>query len=530
MTTRPNVTLPDRRAAPRPKPDLSIDRIGVVDIGSNSVRMVIYERCGAAATPVFNEKILAGLGRDLAVTGKLYPQGAAQTFKALTRFKALAKAHNLKSLSAVATAAMREADDGPNFVARVKTEIGIEIKVLSGEDEARMSAYGVIAGDSRARGVVADLGGASLELVRVDDRVVSNGKTLPLGPFVVSPQMITGGDYDAAALSQSVADGLAGAAADFNVEGETLYLVGGAWRNLALISNKRQAYPLPILNGFSMTPQAAMALCDWASLEAASDLMAWPSLSAGRARTLPYSAIVLKTLIEKLSPKRIVISPTGLREGFIYQNLPEAVKQREALHDACHHLSIGNEQGLHFGPQLYQWLGGAATLFPKTFETQSENRLRLAACLLVGMGKGLHPDRRAELVFDDVLYAPLSGLTHKERVYLALMLYSAYRGGKYVPNDAAINYHLLEREKQAARIYGTAMRLGAVISSRSADLLSQFTLTGEPVKGEAPAQINLQVSEGQDALFNRRGHLRLRKLAEMLGADCLSNWQTAQTE
>lgn len=491
-------------------------RTGVIDIGSNSVRLVIYECYGAAATPVFNEKILAGLGRSLKADGKLYAPGVTQSLKALARFALIAEAHGLETLRAVATAAMREASDGPDFIKAVKAQTGIKIDVLSGAEEARMSAYGVISGDHRARGTVADLGGASLELVHVENRRAAKGRTYPLGPFV----MMENG-FDAQALRPQVKDKLKGASDKFSAKGEALYLVGGAWRNLALIHNQRRSYPLQILQNFEMNTVEALSLARWAAGDAAQDLMSWPGLSRRRAETLPYSGVVLEALITQLKPDRIIVSPSGLREGLLYLSLPEAEMGEDPLFDACEHLAMGNAQGLNFGRPLYDWLAPAAAHFPRGFDEASEARLRRAACLLVGMGKGLHPDHRAALVFDDVLYAPLSGLTHKERCYLALMLYSSYTGGEATPNDAAMNYHLLGREKQAAIIYGTAMRLATVIGARSAETLKAFTL------GCDKAVLDLNVAPDQTALLNRRGVMRLKRLADLLGMSAQSNWQEA---
>lgn len=482
--------------------------------------MVIYERYGASAAPVYNEKILAGLGRDLNSTGALFTEGVAQTLKALNRFKSIAQAHALKTVHIVATAAVRSASDGPEFVAAVKAQTGYDIKVLSGEDEAQAAAYGVIFGDKRASGIVADLGGASLELINIDSQSVSGGRTYQAGPFALMGEDMTVPTHGEP-LRAAIKKALASVTSDFNASGKTLYLVGGAWRNLALINNKRLRYPLPILHNFSISPAAALELARWASGDAASDLLTWPGINTRRAETLPFSGLVLENLLETLSPSKIVISPTGLREGVLYQSLSPALQKRMALFDACRHLAMGNAQGLDFGTPLNHWLASAARSFPRTFGEQEENRLRMAACLMVGIGKGLHPDHRADLVFDDVLYAPLAGLTHKERAYLALMLFSSYRGGGSTPNDAAIDYHLLAREKQAARIYGTAMRLASVISSRSPALLSMFTLSLED------QVLSLDTEEGQESLLNRRGQLRLRKLADMLGVELSSNWTQA---
>lgn len=495
---------------------LEARRTGVIDIGSNSVRFVIYECYGSAATPVYNEKILAGLGRSLKTEGVLYPEGVAQTHKALERFNLIAQAHGLTQLHLVATAAMREAKDGPDFIEQVYKRTGLTVKVLSGAQEALMSAYGVISGEQRAKGIVADLGGASLELIRVQDGAADEGQTYPLGPFVVMEN-----GFDPQILKPKIKATLAESVDHFPEQGAPLYLVGGAWRNLALIHNDRRNYPLKILHGFEMTPEQARSLAQWASIDAAQDLMKWPGLSRRRAETLPYSALVLEALLEQFKPERIIVSPSGLREGLLYSALSADEKKEDSLFDACEHLAMGNAQGLDFGRPLFDWLSGAAANFPTTFDTERENRLRRAACLLVGIGKGLHPDHRAALVFDDVLYAPLSGLTHKERCYLAMMLYSSYTGGDVTPNDPAMSYHLLGKEKRAAMIYGTAMRLATVAGARSATTLSAFNLSCDD------QTVSLTVDPNKSVLFNRRGVLRLNRLAQLLELKAHSNWEKA---
>ncbi len=139
----------------------------VIDIGSNSVRLVVYRLEGRAIWTVFNEKVLAGLGRDLAKTGRLSPEGVIQTLQALKRFRAVLEAVNPAETFVVATAAAREAKDGQDFIDRVRDETGFVVRVLSGEEEAHYAAVGVLAGAPDADAVVGDLGGASLELVRL---------------------------------------------------------------------------------------------------------------------------------------------------------------------------------------------------------------------------------------------------------------------------------------------------------------------------------------------------------------------------
>ena len=209
-----------------------------VDIGSNSVRLVLYRLEGRAIWTVFNEKVLAGLGRDLASTGRLSEDGAAMALTALKRFAAVIEGVRPARTFIAATAAVREAADGQAFCERVAAETGLVIRVLSGEEEARYAALGVVAGMPSAQGVAADLGGSSLELTRIDAGGPGRGITLPLGPF----SLANDGPFDAGRLRETIAQRLK-PAADFRTD--TLHAVGGAWRTLAQVHMVHVRYPLP---------------------------------------------------------------------------------------------------------------------------------------------------------------------------------------------------------------------------------------------------------------------------------------------
>lgn len=488
---------------------LNLKRRGVLDIGSNSVRLVIYELFGGHFSPVYNEKILAGLGRDLRRTGKLSVKGKAVALDSLRRFKAIADAQGLGELLIGATAALRVAEDAPDFIEQVRAETGLDITPISGEQEARLTAMGLLAAEPRAQGLAADLGGASLEFIHVNDKTAENGISLPLGPFEVvgeslsSPDIFTNTDIKTHLLAKL------GEAKLTSFKGQTLYLIGGAWRNLAMIHQVQSNYPMRTLQAYELTPQDAMELAAWSYGEGREEVLSWPRMRSRRAETIPYSGFLLKHMLEQMQPERIVISTTGLREGLVYNAMPEALRQREALFDGCRDLARGNLQAVYFGDPLYTFLEEASSHFPQCFDRDAENRLRRAACYLVGIGKGLHPDYRAELVFDDVLYAPVSGLTHKERAYLALILYSSYTSRSKLPNEGVLNRLLTPEEQMAARSYGTAIRLAVVATGRSADLLSVFKLSVIENK------LSLVVTGNSSALLTERVGYRLKKLAQI---------------
>ena len=489
-------------------------RYGVLDIGSNSVRLVIYDVYGSSFVPIYNEKVHAGLGRDLRRTGRLAVQGVADTEAALARFALILEAQNVEQVIVGATAALREAEDAPEFIARVKNDTGLDLTPVSGADEARLSAMGLLSAMPRAKGLAADLGGASLELIRVENGVPQIGETFPLGPFRMLGQDLTGDDFQPDVLRARITETLDEKDAPKDcLQNEALYLIGGAWRNLALIHQTKTHYPLRTMQGYQLTPEAAIELAEWAMGEGQEDAVRFPGLSLRRGETLPYGALLLAELIKRLSPSRIVVSTTGLREGLIYDALPEEHRRRDALHDGCRDLATGNLQGnANFAKALFKFLEDASDYFPISFPPAYETRLRKAACMLAGTGKGLHPSYRASLVFEDVLYAPLAGLKHKERAYLALIIYRSFTGKTKTPNDAAIDLLLDEDEKRAASVYGLAIRMAVVASGRAASLLKHFKLN-MGVNGP-----HISVDPEYEALMGPRLELRLSKLSAALQA------------
>ncbi len=493
--------------------NLSLERrrIGVLDIGSNSVRFVIYELFGAHFTAVYNEKVLAGLGSDLRETGRLSEKGKVLAFDSLSRFKAIADAQGLGELLIGATAALRVAKDAPEFIARVKKDIGLDISPVSGKEEARLTAMGMLAADRRAEGLAADLGGASLEFVHVQDTMVDEGVSLKLGPFeMLSSPLSDPENFSDADIKSKIEGKLS--QVDFQAfKGQALHLIGGAWRNLASIHQQRHDYPMRTLQAYRLAPQEAKDLAIWAYGEGRQEILDWSGINSRRLETLPYSGYLLEMILERMKPSIVVISTTGLREGLVYDAMEPAMKARDSLMDGCEDLARGNLQAVHFAEPLYDFLKDAAGHFPMTFDLVNENRLRRAACQMAGIGKGLHPDYRADLVFDDVLYAPLANLTHQERAYLALILFSSYTGKSLPSNGAAVEALLNEEARQAARTYGAAMRLAIVATGRSADLLDNFKLS------VVDGVLALSVEPSMKALLSGRVRYRLKKLSQLSG-------------
>lgn len=488
--------------------------VAVVDVGSNSVRLVLYRIEGRAIWTVFNEKVLAGLGRKVGETGRLSPEGVKTAMAALRRFHAVLDGAHPAKVFAAATAAVREAKDGPAFVARVKAETGLSIRVLTGAEEAHFSALGVIAGQPDAAGIVGDLGGSSLELVQVSKRRVGKGVTLPLGPFALgAPSPV-----DPETVRPRIAAVLSGAAKRFR--GGCFHAVGGAWRNIALIHMDATNYPLRIVNQYEMTAQEALEAARFVARQSRASLERIPGVSKKRAETLPYSALVLEGLITQLGIERISMSAFGLREGLILDAMPKRLRDLDPLVEGC--AALGARQGAaeRLGPALESWLTPLWDALPPLFADPpgrpGRDRVLLAAsCRLADLGARLHPDHRADLAFDQVLRAPIPGQSHPERAFLAVAVFARHTAQTPTRKGSGVERVLSPERLRRARALGAAIRLGCDLSGRTPELLAGCTLSFE--KGAVLLKVRPAAA---DLLLGEQTKRRLQTLATELEADC----------
>jgi exopolyphosphatase / guanosine-5'-triphosphate,3'-diphosphate pyrophosphatase len=440
----------------------------VIDVGSNSVRLVIYRLDGRAIWTVFNEKALAGLGRDMAKTGLLSADAVGVALTALRRFRAVLDGWPASDISVVATAAVRDAADGTQFLRRVREETGFRVRVLSGQEEAHYAALGVVAGQPDAKGVVGDLGGSSLELVRLAEGETPTGVTLPLGPFALgAPQPL-----EIEPTRRAIAAALAPIQEAFATK--EFHAVGGAWRNLALLHMTMTDYPLRVAHQYELSRSDAVDVARFVARQSRSSLEGIQGLSRKRLDTLPYSALVLEGLIERLGIERVVISAYGLREGLLLEGMTPENQARDPLLEGCASLTTARGASAELGEGLERWLAPAFSRLEPLFADR-DALLIAASCRLADLGSRLHPDHRADLAFDQVLRAPIAGMTHPERAFLACAAFARHSGAP-LPQVGAITRVLSVERRQRAQALGAAVRLGCDLSGRNPSLLAQSDL------------------------------------------------------
>lgn len=478
----------------------ALSRIGVVDVGSNSVRLVVFD--GAARSPAYfyNEKILCGLGAGLDSTGFLNPKGRERAMSALKRFAILAEGMGIAPLTAVATAAVREAKDGPEFQAQVTRETGMKLWVIDGAEEARLSAQGVLLGWPEAEGIVCDIGGSSMELAVIGDGRIGRRLTSPLGPFRL--QQVPGSAKD---RSKHIAKIVKQLKSDLDVRHDKLYLVGGSWRAIARLDMERRGYPLTVLHEYRMTREQVLATVDWITTADLTELRLRTGTSAERMELVPLAAEVLGQLVRSFRPKEIDVSSYGIREGLLYEHMPQRLRQRDPLIEACRFTEAASARLPGFGRKLYDFL------LP-LFKSAPEERLRLikAACLLHDTSWRAHPDYRAEACFDNATRANLGGLDHPGRVFLGLALLHRYKNSRAGSRLEPLLQLLTEEQIADAEVLGKAMRFGAMFSI--ADPADAGALRYYPRKGELELVLH---PKGVD-LFGEVSRARFASLATAL--------------
>ena len=480
----------------------ALDRVGVVDVGSNSVRLVVFD--GAARSPAYfyNEKIMAGLGQGLAETGRLNPEGKRRALAALRRFAMLAKGMKLPPLTCVATAAVREVSDGPEFQKIVERETGLRLWVIDGREEARLSAQGVLLGWPEAEGLVCDIGGNSMELAEVSGGKVGRRVSSALGPFRL--QQVTGGGKGIQRYIEATMETLAETVGRGH---ERIYLVGGSWRAFARLDMARRNYPLTVLHEYRMGPQSVLQTAHWIAESDIAALKAKTGTSEARLELVPLAARVLRQLVLTFRPKEIDVSSYGIREGLLYEQMPERLRMRDPLIEACRHAERTMARMPGFGKKLYQFILPIFVDLP-----ESRQRVIKAACLLHDTTWRAHPDYRAEACFDNATRANLGGLSHRERVYLGLALLHRYKNSRSGSRMEPLFTLLDARQLREAEVLGKAMRFGAMFAVRSPEDAGE--LLWRPKK----KVLELRLRAGLQALFGEVAEARFKSLCDALGA------------
>ncbi|MCB1467376.1 MAG: exopolyphosphatase [Rhizobiaceae bacterium] len=491
--------LPDRRP------------LSVIDIGSNSIRLVVYEGVVRSPTVLFNEKMLAGLGRGIVSTGKLDPEAVLRSVEEFRRFRALAEQAGSESLYVIATAAAREAENGPEFIHRAEEILGTEIRVLTGKEEAYYSALGVISGFHSADGIAGDLGGGSLELVDVAGEAIGDGITLPLGGLRLQEM-----------AKNQLAEGVKIAKRELvraklleKGKGRAFYAVGGTWRNLARLHMTATDYPLSVMHHYEMDVESSEAFLRQVARGDIQQIKGVERISKNRRSLLPYGAMVLQEIIATTKPSKIVVSALGVREGFLYSLLGEEERRADALISAAEELAQLRSRSVTHAHELAAWSGEALKAFGIE-ETPDEARYRRAACLLADIGWRAHPEYRGTQSFNIISHASFIGVDHPGRAFIALAILFRHEG----IHDDAVSPTLMRvaspRLLERARLLGAIMRVVYLLSAAMPGVIPRLRW-----EERRDGSMALVLPASLASLYGERPIGRLAVLSKVLGRQLL---------
>ena len=490
---------PDRIVAKAKQP------YAVIDIGSNSVRLVVYNELGRAPFPRFNEKSLCRLGADLGETGRLDPEAMEMTVRAVCRFSEVARAMGVTHIDVLATDAVRRADNGSELVATIAEQAKLETRILTGEEEARYSAVGVVAGFYQPRGLVGDFGGGSLEVAEVihdrvsEDRLVS----LPLGALPVQA-MLSASQREA---KQKVDEILRAALPPLLTE-PVFYAVGGGWRALAYMHMVSTDNPVQVTHAYEIPAAEARTFAKSVSRLVDEQVRALAGVPRRRVPTLPAAALVFDRVLKHLKPERVVFSSLGLREGWLYDQLPAEEQQRDPLVEGAQVFAAPQARVPAFARALTRWTDD---LFPG--EAPAERRLRVAACALSDIAWRDHGDVQALQSFRRLVHFPFIGLSHGERVFIAAVVHARYAGKTDDPNVAPALSLLSDAQRRRAQILGRAMLLGYRFAASVPEILDSAQIRVDADR------VTLQVRRAEHSVPDSDAvRARLRLFAKAIGA------------
>jgi exopolyphosphatase/guanosine-5'-triphosphate,3'-diphosphate pyrophosphatase len=450
--------------------------VAVLDIGSNSVRLVVYERHARALTTLYNEKAACALGRGMAANGRLAEDAMERALTSIQRFQLVARLMQVGQVHILATSAVRDAANREGFVSQVEAIMEAPVTVLSGEEEAHFAALGVVAGWPDFQGMVGDLGGGSLELSTIGAGIDTGGESFELGVIRLQDDS----NLDPAKAASIAKGRLKESSLRARKSGGMFCAIGGTWRTLAKIHQNLRGYPLHMVQHYRVPAEDMIKLC--AEIVAAnSGGKSYPGAehsSSSRRELVPYGAAVMGEVLRIGGFAEIAFSAQGVREGFLYGRLDASERNIDPLVQGAEEMSVLRSRSPAHAHDLFEFTSKYFAA-AEVAESAEELRLRRVACLIADLGWRAHPDYRAEQSIDMVAYGSLTGIDHPGRAFLAEVLAVRYAGIKHKGVDAPVLALLQNETALRARLIGALYRVGYPMSAAMPGVLPRVNFSVE---------------------------------------------------
>lgn len=468
----------------------------VIDIGSNTVRLVIYGGSARAPGVLHNEKVSARLGKGVSENGRIGRKSANLALASLARYRQLLSLLEVDQIDVVATAATRDATNGAEFLDEVRA-LGLNPRQLSGEEEALTSAKGVAWAFPGANGIVADLGGGSLELTEISGYHCTHGVSMPIGSLRLQAMRAKGAAHFRRDVDKMLDR------ADWTANpGSTLFLVGGSLRAFARYAIAREKSLIDDPHGFTMTADEVLKLARSIVRTPPTDPAMLTGISGARAASLPDTAALLSVLVEHLKPEKLVFSSWGLREGVLFENSGSELRDIDPLIAGTTAFAAARGVSSQQIESVVGWTSGIAAE-----RTAGAARLHHAAVALCLASTRIEPHLRGALARDWAMRKRWVGIKSHDRYLMAGAILANANMTALMPQPVGISANLLH----AARTWGLTVRLCRRFSALAPRVVALSSLK----LGEG--QLNLHVAEEIAALVDENTRKDLKNLAQHLG-------------
>ena len=466
-------------------------RVAIIDIGSNSVRMVVYHGTKRIPLPLFNEKYMCALGKGIVKSGKLNPKGVVEAQAAMARFILMARRMEVESLDIIATAAVRDASDGAEFVRSIEQAHGVKVDVVSGERESELGAKGILTSIHEPLGISADLGGGSMEVAQIERTRVGKGASLHLG----SLRVLEEADGKAVMIEKIIMKQLAEVAWLKDAHPHMVYAIGGGFRTLAKLHMKKTHYPLPIVHEYQLSRRSITQLAERLCSMKTEEIAELPGISQKRAPLMIPTVLALHHLMHYSSAPSVMFSVSGVREGFFYDMLDEGVQAEDGLIASATDLAALVGLTGAYAKELFTWMQPLFSQEPVPWQ-----RLRRALCILSELAWSIDPNFRAQWAYHRIIQSSLKGMDHKERIMLSLALYHRYqfKWKKTRPEHSLVD----ERERLWAKVVGTASALAYDLTGGKAGTLYHAKLS--VVEGRVTLTLDQEASPLRTEIVEKR--------------------------
>lgn len=442
-------------------------KIAVIDIGSNSVRLVVYDNSRLIPLPIFSERVFCGLIKDIESTGRLNSEAFVAVVKAIKRFVTITCSFMIKlaDVNVIATAAIREAKDGLKLKQVIEGENNVKIRVLLEEEEANYGALGVLLSINNPKGLVCDLGGGSLELSWLENAECIYKTSFPFGALRLKC-------YNSKTVVSILDDSLTKYFDRLvGVVGEVgnLYLIGGSFRSIAKAYICNIDYPLKIVHNLIIDPDKLVNVMNKILTLINRGATSVSGVSSKRYDTIENVILLTKMLISCSKTKNVIFSGYGPREGILYEKILGQRANIDPLIDGC--IDMIDKDQFDYGKEIFEWISNSQ-VFGVKFDYIS--KLLLVACILSNISRFRQSEYRARFAFESIIDSLLLGINHQERIKLALILFYSYKN-EFDLNNSFISL-LGNKDRKEAKIIGLLLRLSRVLACEISGVLYNTTL------------------------------------------------------